>query len=595
MNKAFTYPFDAEYIISNKRRLKKELLSDGSERTKKKIAVLGGSTTGTLIPVLELFLLSCGIEPEFLESDFGKFREDAVFGNVKLDSFEPDFIYIHTCLRNITSLPELSDTKEQAEQKLEHQFGLFREIWSSLKSRFGCVIIQNNFELPSYRLLGNRDAVDFHGKVNFINRLNIKFADYAASADGFHINDINYLSSVFGLDRWNVPSDWYLYKLSPSTGAIPLLCHSVSSIIKAVCGKNKKAVALDLDNTLWGGTVGDVGQAGIEIGQESAQGQAFYDFQKYLKELSKAGEVLTVCSKNDEGNALDGLNHPEGVLRPSDFALIKANWDRKDINLINTANTLGLLPESFVFIDDNPAERLIVSENIKGIAVPEADDPSGYIGLIDRGGYFECVGLSNEDLKRSEMYRENAERAKAEHSFSDYGQYLDSLEMTAEIGDFPTVYIKRIAQLINKSNQFNLTTLRLSEDEVSQIADSDNYLRLCGKLTDRFGDNGVVSVVIGKKEGSVLDIILWLMSCRVLRRDMEFAMLNSLVLASREAGISKIRGKYIPSAKNSMVKELYGSFGFKKVSEDSGETSIWELDTDSFIPKPLHIKIKSFF
>ena len=590
MNKAFEYPFDAEYIIQNRNKLKKELLSDGTVRIRKKLAVLGGSTTGTLVPILNLFLLAQGIEAEFYQSEYNAFREDAVFGNPELDAFAPDIVYIHTSNHNIRRFPSVTDSAEDVERLLDSQYAEFEAVWDGVAKRLKCPIIQNNFQPPQFRLLGNRDFADIHGRVNFINRLNAKFAIRSAESDGFYINDIAYLASLAGIDSWDDEGEYHLYKLSPCTGSQPLLAHSVACIVKAIFGKNKKVLALDLDNTLWGGVVGDVGAAGLEVGQESAQGQSYYAFQKYAKELSSTGIVLTVCSKNDPENALEGLRHPEGVLRPDDFAVIKANWERKDQNIAETAAELNLLPESFVFADDNPAERHIVASQIPGIAVPELDDPEKYIRVIDRGGYFESVGLSAEDAKRNEMYRQNAERSRLEASFGDYGEYLDSLEMVSYVGDFPEMYIKRISQLINKSNQFNLTTLRLTEEEVRTLCGDPSYIRLCGKLVDRFGDNGVVSIVFGKKDGDTLDIRLWLMSCRVLKRGMEQTMLCELIDECRSQGIKTVIGRYIPTAKNAMVKELYGDFGFTKIAEDESGETVWSLDASTFAPPEIHIK-----
>ena len=588
MLKELCYPFDAEYILQNRRKLKKTLLADNTARVKKRVAVLGGATTGILLPVLELFLLDKGIEPTFYESEYNRFWQDGMFGTPELDEFSPEIVYIHTCNRNIT-YPTPATSEREAEELLTAEFERYKALWQSLSTRYSCVIIQNNFEAPPYRLLGNLDFSDVRGSVNFTNRLNSLFAEYARNASGFYIHDIAYLSAVCGLDNWDSPEEWYMYKHSPATACVPMLCHSISNIIKAIGGKNKKVLTLDLDNTLWGGVVGDVGQSGLELGEETPVGQAHREFQRYVKELSQTGVVLTVASKNDEENAIDGLKHPDAHLKPEDFAVIKANWERKDANILQSVAQLDLLPDSVVFADDNPAERHIVHENVKGAAVPELTSPETYIRTIDRGGYFEPLSLSSEDLKRNEMYRENAKRAELSLSFTDYTEYLKSLEMTAPVGDFPKVYLKRIAQLANKSNQFNLTTRRYTEAEIEEIAESDEYIRVCGKLIDRFGDNGVVSVIIAKKNGDCADILLWIMSCRVLKRTMEQLMRNSLIEAAKEAGVKTLRGYYYPTAKNGMVKNLLGDLGFDKISEDGEGNTVWEISTEA---EPLDVVIK---
>ena len=341
-------------------------------------------------------------------------------------------------------------------------------------------------------------------------------------------------------------------------------------------------LALDLDNTLWGGVVGDDGVDGIEIGSENATAECFKAFQTYVKAQKKIGVMLTVASKNDLQNAIDGLNHPDGVLRPDDFIVIKADWENKDRNLMQTAAQMNLGIDSFVFADDNPTERALVKSSIAGIAVPDMDSPADYIRTLDRNGYFEATMISDDDIKRNEMYKANAERAELEMSFGDYTEYLLSLDMKAEILPFPELYFARITQLTNKSNQFNLTTRRYTEEEIRLAAADGEHITLYGKMGDRFGDNGVVSVVIGKKDGTDLHMELWLMSCRVLKKDMEFAMLDTLVDEAKQQGITRIVGYYYPTAKNNMVRELYAKFGFAKISEDADGNTVWELSTEDY-------------
>ena len=585
------YPFDPSYIIKKRKSIKRELLADGSARIKKKIAVFGGSTTNEIINTLELFLLNAGIEAEFYESEYAQYEQDAVFPSEELLSFKPDIVFVHTTNRNIRNLPEVADNKEIVDEKLKAEFARFENIWNSIRDKFHCPIIQNNFEMPFYRLMGNKDCSDYRGRTNFISRLNQAFYDFAEKTEGFYINDINYLSADYGLKEWSNPSFWNMYKYAMCFEAIPSLAFSVSNIIKSIFGKNKKALALDLDNTLWGGVVGDDGVDGIEIGQENGVSQSYYEFQSYIKQLKSLGIILTVCSKNDHENAIAGINHPEGILKPDDFIIIKANWENKDRNIAETAAELNILPESIVFVDDNPAEREIVKAQLKGVQAPVMDSVENYITTIDRSGFFEVTTFNEDDLKRNEMYKENAMRNAQQASFADYGEYLKSLDMKATIGDFIPVYIARITQLTNKSNQFNLTTKRYTQTEMEEVWHSPNYIRLYGKLIDKFGDNGVVSVVIGEKREDTLHIDLWLMSCRVLKRDMEQAMLDTLVEKCRQNGISKIRGYYYPTKKNGMVRELYGTFGFTKISEDENGNTVWELPIEGYENQNRYIEV----
>lgn len=580
------YPFDAGYLLKKSKRIKRTLLeqtaADGTPVTflKKRIAVLGGSTTHDIIRMLELFLLNYGIEPEFYESEYAQYWQDAMFDNEELVQFHPDLIYIHTTGRNITFFPDMEDSLQGIEDKLEAQMNHFRVMWEKLENTYHCPVIQNNFEFPFYRILGNRDGYDPHGKTAFIQRLNMEFARYAAQHEHFYIYDIQYESAAFGLDRWTDPSYWHMYKYAMSMQAIPDFAFHLSHIIKAVFGKNKKAFVLDLDNTLWGGIVGDDGPENLEIGQETSMGQVYQEFQGYLKEHKKIGVLLNVDSKNEEENALAGLKHPEGILKPEDFIVIKANWLPKSQNLTEIASELNIGRDALVFVDDNPAEREIIRQHVPETAVPEMTDgdqvnPDQFIRILDKNAYFEVVTLSEDDKHRNEMYKANAMRKEQEESFGNYSDFLKSLEMEAVIRGFEPVYYSRIAQLTNKSNQFNLTTKRMTQAEVEQMAQDPGYITLYGKLKDKFGDNGVVSLVIGKKNGDTLELILWLMSCRVLKRDMEQAMLDTLVWQSRESGIRKLHGYYYKTAKNAMVKDFYGIMGFQKLSEKDGDSE-WE-------------------
>ena len=579
------YPFDPSQILRRRKALRGTLLEDGRPRLPKRIAVLGGSTTSDIIKTMELFLLDAGIQPEFYESEYGQFYQDALFPPQQLLDFQPELVFVHTTSRNITHWPQLSDSPQAVEEKLAEELGKFRAVWDSLAETFHCPIIQNNFEKPFYRVLGSRDGWDPHGRGQFTARLNQAFAAFAQEHEGFYIHDIDYLSADFGLRRWADPACWNLYKYALCLEAIPAFASAAASLIKALFGGRKKVLALDLDNTLWGGVVGDDGVDGIEIGQENGVAQSYYEFQSYVKELSASGVLLAVCSKNDEDNALSGLRHPEGLLRPEDFTVVKANWENKDRNLAAIAQELNLLPESLVFADDNPAEREIVRAQLPGAAVPDMEGVENYIAAIDRNGWFEAPSLSQDDLRRGEMYQANAQRAAQQARFGDYQEYLKSLEMQAVIGDFLPLYLPRITQLTNKSNQFNLTTRRYTLPQMEQIAQDPSYIRLFGKLTDKFGDNGVVSVVLAHVEGHAADLELWLMSCRVLKRDMELAMLDALAEQCRARGVQVLRGHYLPTAKNTMVKDLYPSFGFAKTSEDPSGATHWELSLAGYAPR----------
>ena len=578
--KELEYPFDGEYILKKSKKIKRELLESGKDFLHKKIAVLGGSTTHDIIRVLEVFLLDRGIEPEFYESEYAQYWQDVMFDNPELAEFAPDLIYVHTSGRNVTYYPAVADDAERIDAMLEEQYEHFRVMWDKIEEKYHCPVIQNNFEYPFYRILGNQEAVLKQGRISFLNRLNEKFYQYARSHEGFYIHDINYISAAYGLDKWADPFYWHMYKYAMCMQAIPEFAYNLSNIIKSVFGKNKKSLVLDLDNTLWGGIVGDDGVENLEIGQETSMGQVYSEFQNYVKAQKEIGVMLNINSKNEYENAIAGLNHPDGILKPEDFILIKANWEPKSSNIAAIAQELNILPDSLVFVDDNPAERNIVGMQNAGVAVPEIGTPEQYIRVLDHAGFFEVTNLSEDDRKRNEMYKANMERERQQQNFGDYREYLLSLEMKARIMAFEPMYMARIAQLSNKSNQFNLTTRRYTQSDIEQFAADENYITRYGKLEDKFGDNGVVSVVIGRKDmtGKALHLELWLMSCRVLKRDMEYAMMDAVVHECRTCGIGTIYGYYYPTAKNGMVKEFYAAMGFMKIGEEADGSTVWQFD-----------------
>lgn len=587
----FNYPIDVKTLRRKKASIRRTLLEQPN-LIEKKIAVLGGSTTNEVVDQLELFLLSYGIKADFYQSEYGKYWEDAMFGSPELDGFEPDIIFIHTNWRNIIDFPQMNMDKTQVDDILAGEYQRFEGMWQRLSEKFNCPIIQNNFERPNYRLMGNRDVWDYRGRANFVSRLNQKFYEYADGHTGFYINDIDYLAADFGISQWNDAKYWNMYKCI-NMDAIPYIAQSVAFIIKSIYGRNKKVLALDLDNTLWGGIVGDDGVEGIKIGPEVPQGQVYAEFQQYCKNLKDIGAVLAVDSKNEEANALAGLNHPDGVLRPDDFVDIKANWEPKDRNLEQMASELTLGVDSFVFADDNPAEREIVSAQLPGVAVPAMDGAENYIKVLDHSGYFEVTNLSAEDMKKTDMYHAKAEASKAKAAFADYSDYLKSLDMKATITGFEPIIVQRVAQLTNKSNQFNLTTLRCSEDDIRAMEESDDYICMAGRLVDKFADNGIVTVVAGEirdEAEKVLDIKLWLMSCRVLKRGMEDLMMNELVSKAKAKGVSKIVGYYYPTPKNAMVQDFYGDYGFKLTSEDGAGNRVWELNVGDYSEKVSYIE-----
>lgn len=565
------YPFDNSFILQKKKSLKKELLLK-ENLIEKRVAILSGSTVGEVQNILELFLLNFGIKPIFYQGSYARFYENLVFDDGSLKNFKPDFIYIHTTSRNLESLPVPQDDMDSAAAKLENEFARFKACYDAALN-FGAVVISNNFEKPFYRMFGNKDAVLPQGIVNYTTKLNLKISEYALSNDNFYINDIDYLSSLIGLDNWFNLENWYLYKYALSVDKIPDLAFSIAKIIKSALGKNKKSVVLDLDNTLWGGIIGDDGADGIMIGNEAPAGMAYTEFQAYLKKLSSLGIMLNVCSKNELSTAQKGFTErKESPLSLEDFICFKANWEPKHINIANIATEINIGEDSLVFIDDNPAEREIVTQSLPTVSVPDVKCPEDYIKAIDRAGFFEITTLTKDDANRNEMYKQNVLRAAAESSFGNYTDYLLSLTMSGEIGGFSASHSERITQLINKTNQFNFTTRRYSQGEIDEIiTDRKGYISIYANLVDKFGDNGITTCLIAKRESDTVNIDLWVMSCRVFKRHLEYAMFDYLVKECIKRNISTITASFIESPKNIIVKDFYESIGFTVVSETKQE------------------------
>ncbi len=562
-----------------------------------RIAVLGGGTTTELVKLLDLFLLDSGFLPTFYECEYGRFYVESVHDSDALVAFKPDLVYLHTSVVDLQRFAPVGSTREQFEAAVAVEVSRFREIWTSIEFKLGCIVIQNNFEFPHYAILGNLDASATGGHTRFVAEMNREFALAVEANPKLLLQDVCGISARLGLSRWFDPERWFSYKLVTTLAATRELAISLTAMVRGIYGKTRKVLVLDLDNTIWGGVIGDDGPDKINIGRETPIAEAYTAFQEYCLSLRNRGVLLAVCSKNNEEIARQGFSHPDSILKLDHISSFQANWDPKHVNIVSIAKELNLGVDSFVFVDDNPAEREIVRGQVEGIAVPEVgDDVVKYAAILEAGRYFEQVSLSQEDISRAALYQENAQRSSFEQKFADYDAYLDSLEMVAQIGEFSPVYMERIAQLTNKTNQFNLTTRRYTLAQIEAIAADPAYVGLYCKLNDRFGEYGLISVVLGRQEGNALHMDLWLMSCRVLKRDVERAMLDAIAERATARGIATIYGYYLPTAKNGMVAELYSQLGFTLETAQHGAVSpeggtVWSLSLDRYHQQNKHIKV----
>lgn len=405
--------------------------------------------------------------------------------------------------------------------------------------------------------------------------------------------DVNGVANLVGQAAWSARRYWYAAKYPFATTMIPLYADHLMRIIAAQMGRSRRVLVLDLDNTMWGGIVGDDGVEGLVLGNGTPLGETYSALQRMALSYKERGVILCVSSKNDETIALHAFrNHPEMVLKEEDIVAFRVNWDDKAANIKAISEMVDLGLESFVFLDDNPAERKRVRDALPSVAVPELpEDPSEWISVFQAAGYFEQAVFSREDQLRAGYYKANALRAAELERIGNHDDYLRSLEMTLSIAPFDAPRRKRIAQLISKSNQFNVTTRRYSEAEVAAVESNPNAVTLQARLEDIFGDNGMISAVICLQLDRRWEIDTWIMSCRVLGRRVEETILQHLVQQARAAGITDLIGRYIPTAKNGLVKDHFSRLGFTRIkSQPSGETT-WQLVVSTYCDKDLPMKV----
>lgn len=546
------YPLDRNFILKNKKKIKRAF-SKEKNLIKIKLAILSGVTVGDIKDIIDLFLLSNGIEAEIYVGQYNRFYEDALFENKDLEMFHPDVILIHTTSKNINFA-----------NSIENEYEKYHALWKHLKEKFACKIIQNNFDLLDYRILGNKDCYDLSGRVYFLQKINMLFSEYAMSEKSFFINDINYLSAQIGLEQWHNSSHWYLYKYGFAIEYIPDYAYNFSKIMKSLCGKNKKCLVLDLDNTLWGGIIGDVGQDYLAINSESPLGDAYEDFQKYVKALKNIGIVLTLVSKNEESIAVKALSSLNMPLHENDFVAFRINWNRKSDNIKEILAELNLFSDALVFVDDNSFEKYEVTQSLPSITTIKSEYIIDFIRHIDRNGFFEATSLVLDDQFRTSYYQADKKRQNESQKFENYDAYLRSLNMRSIVETFSAKNVERICQLINKTNQFNLTQKKYSIEEILEMRDDANYITMSATLDDKFGSNGLVSALVAHVDDGSATIDNWVMSCRVFKRNLELGIFDSLVAACSKRQLRKIVGKYRKTEKNAFVAQLYDSLGFLK-------------------------------
>jgi FkbH-like protein len=543
-----------------------------------RLAVLSNSTIDMIVPALVATGARHGIALEIIQPSYDQVAQEALTPDSKVNSSKPDAVLLALDYRALPLKLSLGDP-DAAAATVQGVVGYLQALRNGIKANSNAVCIFQTFAPPVETLFGGFDRV-LPGTIrSLIDNINRELVEFVAGS-GDVLLDVAGLAETVGLAEWHNTVLWNMGKFSFSDDFIPLYADHVGRTVAAIRGKSRKTLILDLDNTVWGGVIGDDGLEGIKVAQGDARGEAHLAVQRLALDLRTRGIVLAVSSKNTDEVAREPFEkHPEMLLKLNHIAVFQANWNDKATNIQAIAEELSLGLDAMVFLDDNPAERGLVRKLLPQVAIPELpEDPAYYARTLAAAGYFEAIAFATEDLKRAGFYQDNAKRASLQKQVGGVEAYLASLDMTITFQPFDATGRARIVQLINKSNQYNLTTRRYTEPEVSAAEDDPEVFTLQVRLADIFGDNGMISVVIARPgEPGVWEIDTWLMSCRVLGRKVEHMVLREMLEHARAAGIEKLVGTYIPSDRNKLVVDHYEKLGFIKVDDDGSGLTRWEM------------------
>ncbi len=565
-------------------KLKKEHKKALAAQPDFKMFLMGDCATQHLATSISGYFATNNVIVDLTDADYDLIDAQILDDNSELYSKAPDFVVIFMCTEKLEdAFLRCSDKQSFAENMYEKIIGYWNRINSNIKTN----IIQFLFTENDNKVFGNYALKTSESFLFQVKKLNYLLSLGCQKTKNAFLLDLNSIQASFGQNHFKDDKLYYAAKMPITTEALPEVAKNVFDIVSAVKGKFKKCIICDLDNTLWGGVIGDDGLNGIQIG-ELGVGHAFEDLQKWLKSLKERGIILCVCSKNNENIAKEPFEkHPEMILKLDDFSIFVANWEDKASNIQYIQQTLNIGMDSIVFLDDNPFERNLVRNIIPQVTVPELpEDPSLYLGYLKSLNLFETASFSESDKSRTEQYQSEMKRINSEKNFGSYDDYLISLEMVAEVHPFDEFQTPRIAQLTQRSNQFNLRTVRCTEKDIADYAANPQYITRYFMLRDKFGDHGLISVLLMKKENEhTLFIENWLMSCRVLKRGMEEYIINTIVSIAKEHGIDLIIGEYIPTPKNAMVADIYAKHGFKRIDNNR-----FMLSVDDYSPEKTYIK-----
>ena len=559
-----------------------------------RLALLGSGTLDQLVPGIRVGALRRGLLADVWVAPYGQWRQQALDPASDLSRYRPDAVLLS--LEAGAIVPDLppETPASEAELAVDGRIDGLTAVWRALRDRVKALVIQQTLVPEAAPLFGSLDRLVPASPAALEARLDARLVE-AAARDGVLLLDLRAAAAAVGSRQVVDPTLWFHAKQAIGPASVPWAGDQVARILAAIRGLSRKVLVLDLDNTLWGGVVGDDGVDGLVLGQGSGTGEAFVAFQRYAKSLAGRGVILAVSSKNEPATAEAPFReHPEMVLKRKDIAAFEAGWHDKPSALRRIAADLDLGIDSLVFFDDNPAERELVRRTLPMVAVPEVPEaPELYVRCLADGGWFEAVAFTPDDAKRAGQYAANAERRRLQAGAIDLDGFLRDLEMTVSVVPFRPVDLARVTQLINKTNQFNLTTRRHTEAEVKAMAGDPAMLTFAVRVTDRFGDNGLVSVVIGRRDGDAVELDSWLMSCRVLGRKVEDAVLRVVAGRALEHGAARLIGRYRPTSKNGLVRDMYPRLGFTPADSLPlrADETVWELPLPGPLPEADHVTI----
>jgi FkbH-like protein len=528
------------------------------------IAVLADFASQHYVKALRSAMVCNQFNAVVWEADYNSV--DASIFNEQSQLYQSDFDYIIIIPSARKLSKEFSHCSQKsmfADQKINHINILVSLLISRTKSK----IIFTNLNELNDGIFGNFANKTEQSFLYQLRKLNYELMRLAVREPNLFIADVQSLFAIQGM-RESFDSKLFIHgDIIFSLDFLALLAQSTSQIVSAIQGSFKKCVIVDLDNTLWGGVIGDDGLENIEIG-DLGLGKAFSAFQTWLLDLKNRGIILAVCSKNTESVAKEVFEkHPGMTLKLSDIAVFVANWETKVDNILFIQSVLNIGFDSMVFLDDNPFERDIVKKNIPNITVPDLpEDPAEYLPYLQTLNLFETASFSGEDAKRTKQYQEEAGRMELQKAFANEEEFLRSLGMVATIHPVDNFTRPRVAQLSQRSNQFNLRTTRYTDEDIRKMMNNPVFMTLTVSLTDTYGDYGLISAVfLQKRSDKNLFIDTWIMSCRVLKRGIESFLLNEIVSIASEEGFEFLEGEYIPTAKNGIVKDHYVQLGFEPI------------------------------